>query len=146
MSVRKIVTGNAVNNGDALGYSDLLGNKKTVDRGDLHTVAAYNMYDFSQQVLTVALSGGVAGDNTLVAGVADKQMEVLNYSFTASGDSDVSFRSSTNIIKGPVSVTQGTILEQSSESPLMRTNAGEDLILNSNSSGSVNGSLSYRIL
>jgi len=146
MSVRVIIGGNDVNNGDALGYSDMLGNKKTVDRANPDVIAAYSMYDFSEQAQFVALSGGVAGDNTLVSGVANKQMEVLNYSFSASGSSNISFRSGANIIHGPMLVSQGTILQADGDSQLMRTNAGEDLVINSNSSGGLNGSLSYRIL
>lgn len=146
MSVRIIISGNDVNNGDALGYFDQFGNKQTVERSNPDTIGAYSCYDFTAQSRSMSLSGGVGGDHILAAGIPNKQMEVTSYSFAASGNTDMSIRSGSNLLHGPMLVSQGTIFNQANGVPLLRTNVGEDLIINSNSSGGLNGSLSYRIL
>jgi len=150
MSVRIIISANEVNNGDALGYTDVLGNKHTVDRSNPETIGAYDCQNFHghspDHSVSVSVSGGVPGDNILVSGISDKQMEVLSYSFAASGNTHMSIRSGTELLHGPMLVPQGTPFDQANGIKLLRTNVGEDLIINSDSSGGLNGSLSYRIL
>jgi len=142
MSVRIIIPGNEVNNGNAMGYVNTLGNKKTVDRENPHTVGAYSGYDFTSQELSVSISG-VTGDTTLVSGIADKQLEVLGYVFVANNDTNVSFRSAANFLTGPMIMASGGGV--SANDVHLRTNAGENLIINSTGS-EVHGSLSYRIM
>ena len=150
MSIRIIIPSNEVNNGDALGYTNALGNKQTVDRSNLDSIGAYDCQDFHghspDHSVSVSVSGGVPGDNVLVSGISNKQMEVLSYSFAASGNTHMSIRSGTDILHGPMLVPQGSPFDQANGVKLLRTNVGEDLIFNSDSSGGLNGSLSYRIL
>jgi hypothetical protein len=149
MSVRIIIPANDVNNGDALAYSDVFGNKKRLDRSNDETIGAYDCYGINldpDHSDSVSISGGSGGDNVLVSGIPTRQMELLSYSFATSGNTQMSIRSGDNILHGPMLVAQGTTFNQANNVSLLRTNAGEDLIINSDSSGGLNGSISYRIL
>lgn len=83
------------------------------------------------------------GNTTLVTGVSGYQIEVDSYTLVASGATQVSFLSGSNIISGPMSLAANAMLIQPQAS--LRTNAGENLVLNLTASA-ISGDLSYRLV
>jgi hypothetical protein len=143
MSVRIIIPGNEVNNGDAMGYVNTLGNKKTVDRANPHTIGAFTSHNFHEQAQFVAINNATS-DDTIVSGVTGRQIEVLSYNISADSATDITIKSGSTAITGPMS-TAATGSIHSDGDPVLRTAVGEALVIDS-SAGGLNGSLTYRVV
>jgi len=143
MSVRIIIPANEVNNGDALGYSDVLGNKHTVDRGNPETIGAYDCENFHMEG-QVATINNVTSDGTVVAAVPNRQIEVLSYTLSADSTTDITFKSGSTAITGPMATLASTSINGNGD-PVLITAVGEALVLDS-SVGGLNGSITYRVV
>ena len=139
--MRKIVTGSNYKEGYAVFQNKL--HTDTLQRGDVQGGINSDFdYYFEKQILSVSISG-VTGDTTLISGVAGRQIEVESYLVTCNNDTNISFRSNTSFLTGPMYTLSGNSLI--GDDAKLRTNPGEALIINSDNAN-VNGSLSYKIL
>lgn len=94
------------------------------------------------------ISASTSGDNTVVSGVANRQIRVVKYSLVCAGTVVVTWKSSVaGAISGPMSfAANGGISEPSASCGIMQTAAGEDLVLNLNGNVSVGGTVTYVLI
>lgn len=139
----KIINANPINAGGAVHVTPL-GGIHSVDVKYPKALSQDGQYDFNENSpVYVPISGG-AGLFNLVTPVSGRQFTVDEFSFSASGTSNVSFFSSgtlgMQLISGPFQTVAGSMITGGP----FRTRPNEALIIR-NDVGIVGGSLVYRI-
>ena len=110
--------------------------------GELNADLKYK-YDYDEFVNTAILEANVE-TKELVAAVPNRKIEVVSYVMVTSAASTVTWKSgSTAISSGMPLAANGGVSANNSEG-LLRTSAGEALNL-TNSAGTVNGHISYKV-
>jgi hypothetical protein len=144
----KIISSNPINAGSAVGNVTAFGVIHSTDTKYPKSLSQDGQYDFNENSqVFVPVSGGV-GTLSLVAGIANRQLTIDEFSFSASGTSAISFFSSgtgaspvsQQLLAGPYQTVAGTLVTGGP----FRTRVGENLVVN-NSAGLIGGSLVYRI-
>ena len=84
---------------------------------------------------------------SLVAGVADRQIEVLGYTVLCEANTAITWKSATTAISGPMTFAAngGATVGGNDGKAVLRTNVGEALQL-TNASGEIHGHFNYRIV
>jgi hypothetical protein len=139
----KIITANPINAGSAVHVTPF-GGIHSVDAKYPKALSQDGQYDFNENSpVYVPISGGVGLFN-LITPISGRQFTVDEFSFSASGTSNVSFFSSgtlgMQLLAGPFQTVAGSTI---TGGPI-RTRGNEALIIR-NDVGVVGGSLTYRI-
>lgn len=99
-----------------------------------------------------SINATASGDNTVVAASTNRIIEVLQYTFASDTDVTVRWKSGSNNISGPMPVlASGGFVSSSAPmvagdvGVLMKTNAGEALVLNLSATAIVGGHITYRL-
>ena len=94
-----------------------------------------------------------AGANTLVAGVTGKKIQVIQYTLNAVADNTMTFKSATNKLTGPMSLSASEVIisvtapsTYQTVNALFETNSGESLILTLANATQVSGHYTYRFV
>ena len=84
---------------------------------------------------------------SLVAGVADRQIEVLGYTVRCEAKTAITWKSGSTAISGPMTfdTNEGTTVNGNDGKAVLRTSVGEALQL-TNASGEIHGHFNYRIV
>jgi hypothetical protein len=140
----KIISGNPINTGSAVEYVTQFGVIHSTDAKYQRGLKQYGQHNFSENSqVYVPISGGT-GLRNLVSGVSGRQLTVDEFSFSASGTSNVSFFSSGSLgmelLSGPFQTVAGSMITGGP----FRTRASESLVIR-NDVGVIGGSLTYRI-
>tara|TARA_B100000929_G_scaffold275827_1_gene250054 strand:- start:407 stop:874 length:468 start_codon:yes stop_codon:yes gene_type:complete len=149
----KIISGSGFNEGGAVAFTNNTGavaggsgvltntgiNQSTValpgDGGDFHVDGITSLFN-----VTAASSG------TLIAGVSNRSIEVIGYTFVADTATTVTWLSAANEISGAMAIAaNGGITQYGDNGSLYFTNPGEALVLVNSGAGILGGSLTYRI-
>lgn len=139
----KIINANPINAGSAVHVTPL-GGIHSVDAKYPKALSQDGQYDFNENSpVYVPISGGT-GLRNLVSGVSGRQLTVDEFSFSASGTSNVSFFSSGSLgmelLSGPFQTVAGSMITGGP----FRTRVSESLVIR-NDVGVIGGSLTYRI-
>lgn len=139
----KIINANPINAGSAVHVTPF-GGIHSVDTKYPKALSQDGQHDFSENSLVyVPISGGT-GLRNLVSGVSGRQLTIDEFSFSASGTSNVSFFSSGSLgmelLSGPFQTVAGSMITGGP----FRTRVGESLVIR-NDVGVIGGSLTYRI-
>ncbi len=144
MSSQKAKSSNGFNEGAALVSSTRTGESSSLSFDLTRSAAPAEEYRYSVDPTYIPISGGAA-TLTLVAGVANRQIEVLNYSILVDAASTVQIFSDSTALSGPYAFAANGGITVNDDEPSYRTNVGEALKI-SNSAGNIAGSLAYRIV
>jgi hypothetical protein len=94
-----------------------------------------------------------AGANTLVAGITGKKIQVIQYTLNAVADNTMTFKSATNALTGPMSLSASEVIVSVTApstymtmNALFETNSGESLVLTLLNATQVSGHFTYRIV
>lgn len=94
---------------------------------------------------SATINASTSGDNSIVAAVAGRKIEVLGYTLVASGAVNVKWRSATNDLTGAMNLaTNGGIAIAATDKAIMKANLGEALQINLSGAVGVAGRVTYR--
>jgi len=90
-------------------------------------------------------NGGAAGDSTVVAGVTGQKIRVNGYVVQAGGNTNVTFKSGSNLLSGPLSASGSSSGVASGSNPdgWFDCGLGESFIVNSSAAVQLSGHLDY---
>jgi len=113
----------------------------TPTTGNVNTAYAY---EYNQDVVRTAVLGADAETKELVAAVAGRQIEVVSYVMVASAATTATFKSATTAISSGITLAGSGGVSSTNNQGLMTTALGEALQI-TNSAGTINGHISYKI-
>ncbi len=96
----------------------------------------------NNQKQNVAVTPTGTGDQTVITGVAGKQIRVTAYVLVASAATVVTFKSGSTALSGPISLAINGGVSASDTDYLFETASGADLVINQSVDG-VDGHLTY---
>ena len=113
--------------------------------GEMNTTYFYR---FNQDVVTTAPFGTTGAETvTVVAGVANRSVELVSYVVVASGESQVTWQSNTTALTSGITLGDKGGISATNNEGLLRTSAGEDLRFKSTEAGTaMAGHVSYKIV
>jgi hypothetical protein len=144
MSSQKVISGNGFNEGAALVQTNSTGVFSSLSSDLSRAAVPAEEYRHSVDPSFGSISVGAAS-GTIVAGVTDREIEVLSYTLVADSATEVRWKSGSNNLSGGMSFAANGGASANDNEPMLRTNVGEDLIL-VNSAGNLEGHLTYRIV
>jgi len=80
----------------------------------------------------------------MVSGVPGYYIEVNSYTLSANTAAPIKFLSGATDITGPINIGNSGSITSQSEQGILRTNIGQSLSLNT--TGTINGNISYRLV
>lgn len=99
-----------------------------------------------------AISASSSGDNTIITGVSNRVIEVLQYTFTVSDNCTVTWKSGSTPISGALSITAaGGIVSSSAPVqggelyPILKCAQNESLVANLSAAVTMAGHVTYRL-
>lgn len=144
MSSQKIRTGSGFNEGAALVQTNNTGEFSSLSSDLTRSAVPGEEYRYSVDPSFASVSVAAAS-GTLVSGVAGRQIEVLSYTIVSDSVTEARWKSGTNDISGGMTFAANGGASANDDQAMLRTNIGEDLVL-VNSSGNINGHITYRIV
>lgn len=144
MSSQKIRTGSGFNEGAALVQTNNTGEFSSLSSDLTRSAVPGEEYRYSVDPSFASVSVAAAS-GTLVSGVAGRQIEVLSYTIVSDSATEARWKSGTNDISGGMTFAANGGASANDDQAMLRTNIGEDLVL-VNSSGNINGHITYRIV
>ena len=147
--VKAVIDGNPIKNGGTVtlvfetgtAASGLPGVNSFVASGDLN---ADLKFSFNPDYVNTAILQANVETKELVAAVPNKKIEVVSYVMVASAASTVTWKSGSTAISSGMPLAANGGVSATNNEGLLRTSAGEALNL-TNSAGTVNGHISYKI-
>lgn len=140
------ISGPIYSRGDSLGINTVKAYNSLAGKTTGTLVAGQAGYIFikregSNQSVSVINTTGTA---VLVSGVPGYQIEVNFYTLSASTAAPIKFLSGSTDITGLINIGNSGSITSQSEQGILRTNKGESLSLNT--TGTINGNISYRLV
>ncbi len=144
MTNTKIKSANGFNEAGATTSASPVGVSGTLAGDIIRSAVPVDGYRYSTEPTFGVLSASAATVE-LVAAVAGRQIEVLNYTFVSDSPTTVTWKSNTTAISGGMTfgINGGATVNDDDAS--LRTNVGESLKI-TNSAGSINGHFAYRVV
>ena len=153
MAIKKIKTGEDIEQGYAVVGSDQLGNYYSISVNisptGLGVLSDYSTLDYKFQDDTDSIKNAVIDIDLSSSGVVDaisgQRIEVVDYAFLCDEAATVTIYSDNTEISGPMTFDEKGGISHAPASPTLRTSAGEALRIVA-STGNINGHLSYRVV
>lgn len=149
--LKKIISGNAIQNGSAVVTANKAGNSSTntlpskfnqtfgvtESSGEL-------LYRYNQDNINTIPMGTAAGTGTVVSAIPNQKIEVTSYVFLTDAASTVTFLSDSTPISSGMTFDLNAGVSSEDDNGLLTTETGEALRV-STTAGNLNGHVSYRV-
>ena len=149
--LKKIISGNAIQNGSAVVTANKAGNssQNTLPPRFNETIGVTDasgelLYRYNQDNINNAVVGVSAGTGVIVSAIPSQKIEVTSYVFLSDAESTVTFLSDSTPLSSGMTFDLNAGVSAEDDNGLLTTADGESLQI-STTAGNLNGHISYRI-